>query len=87
MTTTIKLSNETKERLEKLDLSEKGKTFDTILNDLMTYYENRKKQYDKDYKEWKKSFVKHKKAYDRYEKEKEMWDSLLKWAKKQGFKP
>lgn len=73
MVTTIKVSNETKKRLSLLDIARKGKSFDIIINDLATFYE----EYDKKYKkEWKKYF-----------QQRNVWDDLLEWAKTKGFKP
>jgi|TARA_Y100000310_G_scaffold271853_1_gene286543 hypothetical protein len=93
METTIKVTKETKDRILKLDLSEKGKSFDHIVNDLITFYQKSNKKYTKDYKEWEKSFSSHKKQMIQYNKdktkfnsEKKMWDRLLIWAKKEGFK-
>jgi len=63
-----------------LDLVEKGKTFDMIMNDLITFYQKFNKKYIKDYKKWEKD-------YKKYDKEKEVWDKLFKWAKSKGFKP
>ena len=93
MDTTIKISKETKERLNALDLAGKNKTYDMLVNDLLTFYETRKEKYDKDYEDWKEETEEYKnrvkiynKTHQKYVDEKEMWDRLLKWAKKQGFK-
>ena len=72
MATTIKITKETKERLESIDIAHKGKSFDMIVNDLVTYYEESKKKYEKEIK--------------KYTKNREVWDNLLKWAKSKGFK-
>ena len=99
--TTIKITDKTKERLLKLEIAGKGKSFDAIINDLISNYDISNKKYKKDYKEWKKSvdnyktqssewskeMEKHKKEMDDYEKDKAKWDRLWKWAKSQGFKP
>jgi len=93
MDTTIKVQEETKKRLLSLDLSEKGKTFDMIVNELITSYQKTSKEYKEDYKKWKEDMKEyetkkkeHAKLVDNYNKEKAMWDRLLKWAKSQGFK-
>lgn len=93
MVTTIKLMNETKNRLDSLDIAGKNKTYDMLVNDLLTYYETKNKEYEKDYSDWKKNqetWKKQNKDYvkiqKKYEEEKEQWLRLLKWAKKQGFK-
>ena len=72
MITTIKLSKDTKARLEKLNLADKGKSFDILVNDLITYYEESQRKYAK---EWK-----------RYQKDVEVWVRLIDWAKSKGFK-
>jgi hypothetical protein len=94
METTIKVSKETKERILSLDLAEKGKTFDMIVNDLISYYKHTKKDYSKNLKKWKKSFddheefmVKYGEDYQSYEKSKETLEKLFSWAKTKGFKP
>ena len=94
METTIKVSKETKERILSLDISEKGKTFEMIINELISYYQKIKKNYDKDYKTWKsrdkdynKHFDNYKEDVKKYRDEKDTWDKLLKWAKTKGFKP
>jgi hypothetical protein len=93
MITTIKIEKETKERLLSIDLAEKGKTFDMIVNDLVTFYQKSNKKYTDDYKEWEKSmkvYKKNVKEYDEdvkeYNKQKKVWIKLLKWAKTKGFK-
>jgi len=93
METTIKTSKETKERILSLDLAEKGKSFDMIVNDLITFYQSSKKKYLKDSKKWNQSFKVHQKAMAEYQKEvqkhkneKEIWEKLLLWAKSKGFK-
>jgi len=100
MVTTTKISEETKERLLSLDLAEKGKTFDMIVNDLITYYVQVRKNYLKDLKKYEvasKTWEKHQHRYARdlhayeqkehvYKKEKQTREKLLKWAKSQGFK-
>ena len=93
METTIKLSKETKERLSKLNIAGKGKTFDMIVNELISIYQNYNKKYAKDYKKWEKSMNRHendKKTYKKrvqdYEKSIKTWKKLLKWAKSKGFK-
>lgn len=95
--TTVKLADSTKKRLLDTDLAEKGKSFDMIINDLITSYQRNTKQYKKDYDNWKKGRKRYeeehdkwkkktKKYDDKYNKEKEMWERLLKWAQSQGFK-
>ncbi|MBS3078872.1 hypothetical protein J4218_02010 [Candidatus Pacearchaeota archaeon] len=95
--TTIKISEDTKNRLLKLNISEKGKSFDILINELISIYERDTKRYQKDYEDWKKNHEKNKKAYEewekknkeykeKYSKEKQTWDNLLKWAKSKGFK-
>ncbi len=91
--TTIKLSEDTKNRLSKLDIAKKGKSFDIIINDLITNYEKNSKKYKKDYEDWKNLHEKSKGAWEiwgenqeKYNKEKQTWDDLLKWAKSKGFK-
>jgi len=100
MITTIKVTEETKKRIMSLNLSEKGKTFDMILNELITYYMKSEKEYIKDYKNWKKAWKKHTqnvKVYEKqqkryeleikgYDKNKETWKKLVKWAESKGFK-
>ena len=93
MITTIKIAEETKDRLMSLDLSEKGKTFDMLVNDLITFYQKSNKKYIKDYKKWENSIKLYQKNvgdYDKkskeYNKQKETWLNLLKWAKSKGFK-
>lgn len=93
MITTIKITKETRERLLSLEISEKDKTFDMIINDLITYYKTNQKDYKKDYANWKKDYSKYREDYSKYKKEvketeedKQMWKNLLKWAKSQGFK-
>ena len=54
METTIKVTRETKERLSNLDISGKGKSFDMIVNDLITSYEKISKKQKKDYGNWEK---------------------------------
>jgi len=94
METTIKLTKETKQRILGLDLAEKGKTFNMIVNDLVTSYEKTTKQYKKDYSEWKKKNKewvkqneKYKEDYTKFQQRKEIFDKLLRWAKSKGFKP
>jgi len=100
MVTTIKISEETKKRLLTLDLAGKGKTFDMVVNDLITYYVQVRKNYSKDHKKydlaiksWEKSQHKYAQDLHAYEqkeqvhkKEKQIREKLLKWAKSQGFK-
>ncbi len=93
MATTIKLAEETKKRLESLDIAEKGKTFDMLVNDLITHYRENKKKYQKGYKEWEKGMKnydlqmkKYKQDSKEFEKEQKIWKKLLKWAKSKGFK-
>ncbi len=94
METTIKVTKETKERILGLDLSEKGKTFDMIINDLITSYRGTSQKYKKDYKKWGKGMQVHKenlKDYEekkkKYDKEKKLMQNLIRWAKSKGFKP
>jgi len=93
MITTIKIDKKTKDRLLSLDLATKDKTFDMMINDLVTSYE-------KNTKDWKKSMNKYKESAEEYEKskilfdkemnkywkEKQMWQKLLRWAKTKGFR-
>ena len=92
MATTIKVTEETKKRLLELDLAGKGKTFDMMINDLVTNYEKKNKDWNKDYSAWKKNNKtwvegqkKWQKVFDQSKKEKKRWDSLMKWAEKNGF--
>ena len=87
MTTTIKISKETRERLAALDLTEKGKSFDIVVNELITFYTRVHKGRQKDVREWRKSFSNYKKEVKEYEEKKAEWEKLLKWAKSKGFKP
>jgi len=100
MATTIKIEKETRERLLNLDLTEKGKSFNIIINELISSYKNNNKEHKKRIKdhnkrtrEWEKVMEVHKKGMEAYKKEmqtakekKEMWKRLLKWAKSKGFK-
>ena len=47
MATTIKVEKETKERLLNLDLTEKGKSFNIIINELISSYKNNNKEHKK----------------------------------------
>jgi len=71
METTIKLSKETKGRLSSLDLSDKSKTFDMILNDLITYYEKSQSAHNKDYDIWKSSMKE-------YHNKRGIWEMQMK---------
>ena len=95
--TTIKITEDTKNRLSKLDISQKGKSFDILINELVSIYEKNTDKYKRDYEDWEKHHEKNKKAYEdwekrnkksneKYENEKQTWDNLLKWAKLKGFK-
>jgi|WetSurMetagenome_2_1015567.scaffolds.fasta_scaffold988391_2 hypothetical protein len=93
MATTIKIDPEIKNRLLKLDIAEKGKSFNTLITELILSYEKNNKDQQKRDKEYDKRLLEHKKAMELYykqvqesEKEKEMWAKLLKWAKSKGFK-
>lgn len=93
MQTTIKVTKETRNRLSQLDLSDKNKTFDAIINELMTFYQKSQKKYVKDYKNWERAFKRseedwkrHERELTNYEKNKEQFNKLLKWAKSKGFK-
>ena len=93
MSTTVKISEETKKRLLGLDLTTKGKTFDMVINDLLTFYDKSGKEWKKSFAEYRKSLKEyekntalHREAFRAYEKEKKMWDALLKWAKSKGFR-
>lgn len=93
MISTIKLTNQTKDRLIALDIAEKNKTYDVLVNELISYYENSQKRYKRDYKDWKNQLNVAQKQRDwynkyqkEYEQEKKQWNKLLKWAKSQGFK-
>ncbi len=94
METTIKVTNETKDRIRSLDLAQKDKTFDMIINDLITSYQKNTKKYKKDYsewerrqKDWEKQNKKYKQDYSEYQRKKETMDKLVKWAKSKGFRP
>ena len=54
MATTIKLELETKERMLKLDLAEKGKSFNVILTELIYFYEKNSRYHQKAVKEHEK---------------------------------
>jgi len=84
--TTIKLADETKKRILALDLAEKGKSFDVIINELITGYNKTSEKYKKDYKKWEEDYKKWEEEIKKYEKGKITWDKLLKWAKSKGFK-
>lgn len=100
MITTIKIDSETKERLLQLPFAQKGKSFNTILIELIQYfeahsseYEERVKKhqeamqvYDKQSKEYDLLVKKHKEDMDEYHKNNHVWVKLLAWAKTQGFK-
>ena len=86
MITTIKLDNNTKERLLKLDIAEKGKSFDIIINELITNYNKGKKEYEKSMNDWKETINNYKRENEKWLKEKDTWDRLLAWAKSKGFK-
>ena len=93
MNTTVKISQETKKRLLGLDLTAKGKTFDMVINDLLTFYEKSGREWKKSFAEYRKSLkdyeknaALHKEALGTYKKEKKMWDALLEWAKSKGFR-
>ena len=93
MITTIKITKETKKRILGLDLTTKDKSFDMIINELITSYEGHKSKYEKNYKKWKKDSEEHSKQMEEYKRntkkyaeEKETWERLLKWAKLKGFK-
>lgn len=93
MVTTIKIEQETKDRLLGLDLAEKGKSFNTIVNELISSYKKKNKEYEnamKIHKRQAKEHQEHVKTYNKqvqsYEKRKEEWERLLSWAKSKGFK-
>lgn len=93
METTIKISQETKKRILSLDLAEKGKSFDMIVNEIITIYQKSRKKYSKDYKNWEQAFktnqkamIKYQKEVQKYKNEKETWKKLLSWARSKGFK-
>ena len=69
MVTTIKLDEETKERLLSLDLAEKGKSFNTIIIELISSYESRTEE--------------HKKAMKKYQEQSEEYDSIIENHKKE----
>jgi len=94
METTIKISKETKKRILSLDLAEKGKSFDMIVNELVSSYQKSKVKYINDYKKWEQSFkiyekemIKHQESVKKYKKEEKVWEKLLLWAKTKGFNP
>jgi len=87
METTIKISKETRGRILSLDLAEKGKSFDTIVNELIGSYQKSKAKYAKDYKKWEQSLKVHGEEMEKYKKQREVWDKLLLWAKTKGFNP
>ena len=73
METTIKVTKGTKERITSLDLSEKGKTYDLMINELITYYTNHQVKYAKHYKNWEK-------YTEKWEKETQEWaKNIDKW--------
>lgn len=96
----MKVTKETKKRITALGLATKGKTFDIIINELVSYYEKHEKKYSKDYKEWeknnkawetghedwKKRTAEHKKELKEYAKRMKTWNHLIKWARSKGFK-
>lgn len=85
----MKISKETKERLDSLDLAGKGKTYDMILNDLLTFYEKARKSYTRDRKDWKRAMEEYRRNVEAYNKTREsyeVWENLLKWARSKGFK-
>lgn len=91
--TTIKVTQETKKRLMSLDLSEKNKTFDIMINELTTHYQKHQKNYKKDHQDWKKAFEKSQKEWTTYQGRKTTWKKdqeqltkLFRWAKSKGFK-
>jgi len=93
MSTTIKVSEETKERMKNLDLAGKGKSYDMMINDLITSYEQKHKNHAKSMKQWKrdmaayeKNVEAYKKRIAKFDKEEESWKRLMKWAKTKGFK-
>ncbi len=90
MDTTIKLSKETKNRLLKSTFSGKDKTFDMIINELLTYHDKNEKQYKQEHEAWKKRDDQYQTDYDKYKagqkKHEETWNKLLIWARKKGFK-
>jgi len=79
METTLKVKIETKDRILSLDLSDKSKTFDMIINDLVTFYQKNTKDFKKDYKEYKKDYEKWKKSFVRNEKDYDKWKK--RWNK------
>jgi soluble cytochrome b562 len=100
METTIKVSKETKDRILSLGIADKTKTFDMIINELVSNHQHYEKKYRNDVRaweksmrdyeksndKWKKDMVKHERETKEYEKGKDVWVKLLKWAKSQGFK-
>ncbi|MAG02487.1 hypothetical protein CMI42_04060 [Candidatus Pacearchaeota archaeon] len=69
METTIKVSKETKDRILSLRIADKSKTFDMIINELVSYYKNHEGKYKKDYGNWQKTMDKYNKGRTEYEKE------------------
>ena len=91
--TTIKITKETKKRLSNLDLSGKNKTFDVIVNELVTYYQKHQKGYKKDHQEWRKALDRSEKEWNEWRKNKgksnnqiKEYRKLIIWAKSKGFK-
>ena len=77
--------------------AEKGKTFDMIVNELISHYQKIQKDYKKDYTTWKKGNVAWKKRDNEYDllldnhkknlkNNQKVYKDLLKWAKSKGFK-
>lgn len=94
MITTIKLQKETQERLLSLDLATKGKSFDILVNDLITFYEERTKRHEKAMSKWEDSMRKYEEEVVDYERQKAVFQqelrnlkNLVAWAKSKGFKP
>ena len=90
---TIKITDETKKRLLSLDFAGRGKSFDMIVNDLVTSYEKNSKQYSKtikkyntNLKDWEMQMNKYKNNVNKYLNEEKIWKNLLKWARSKGFK-
>ena len=92
MVTTIKIEKETKERLLNLDLAEKGKSFNTIIIELISSYESQSEEhkkamrkyqeqsteYDKIIENHKKEVEKSKQENSSWLRQKEEYDTILK---------
>ena len=73
----MKITGETKERLDSLDLAGKGKTYDMIINDLVTYYQKAKKAYAKNLKKWEDSMKDYEKQVKEQNKRSQAHDKAM----------